>query len=133
MKKLFAGLTVCLLISLLLMTVADGLGSGYAHRSASLGLAVGRLWNRKWASAATWSDRGSWLFRIHAGEAGWRFAFDGWRWRNTHHQPRVRPDSSGRFLCQGTDIMTSVSIGFQGSVNSREQCAHLGSFVPKTR
>jgi hypothetical protein len=103
MKELLAGLTICLIASLLLMAVADGAGSECPHLSASLGLTVGRLWSRKWASAATWSDRGSWLFRIHAGEAG-EFAFDGWRWRNTHRQLRwVRLDSNARFLCQDAD------------------------------
>jgi hypothetical protein len=132
MRELLAGLTICLIASLLLVAVADGAGRGYLHLSAPLSLTGGRLWNRKWASATIWSDRVSW-FRIHAGEAGWEFAFDKWQWTNTHRQlRRVRLDSGGEFLCQGAPILTSVSIGFQGPVTSREQCAHLGSFVPRT-
>ena len=102
MKELFAGLTVCLLISSLLMAVADEAGRECPHLSASLSLTVSRLWDGKWAFAVTWSDREP-RFRIHAGEAGWEFAFDGWRWRNTHRQLRVRLDSSGKSLRQGAD------------------------------
>ena len=121
MKELLAGLTICLIASLLLMAAADGAGRGYPHLSASLGLTVGRLWTRKWAYVATWSDRGSW-FRIHAGGAGWELAFDKWRWKNTHRQlSRVRLDSSGKSLCQGADTdlgeyRFSRSCQFQGAV-----------------
>ena len=120
MTGLLAGLTVCLLVSLLLMTVADGLRRGHPHLPAFLSLTVGGLW-----------DREPWL-HIHAGKAGGELAFKKWRWRSMHHQIRwIRLDSGGRSLHQDGD--TDISgIGFQGSVSSREQCAHLGSFVPKT-
>ena len=110
MKELLAGLTICLIASLLLIAVADGVGRGYPHLSTSLGLTVGGLWDRERTLAATWSDRGPW-FRIHTDEAGREFTFDRWRWRNTHQQlRRVRLDRSGKFLRQAP-ILTSVSIG----------------------
>jgi hypothetical protein len=121
MKRPLAGLTIYLLISLLLMAVADGVERGHLHLSASLGLTVGRLWNGEWAFAATWSDRGP-LFRFRAGEAGWEFTFDKWQWRSTHRQlGRVRLDSSGKFLRQDADTYISEyrflrSCQFQGAV-----------------
>lgn len=126
MRELLAGLTICLIASLLLVAVADGVGRGYPHLSALLSLTGGRLWNTKWASATIWSDRVSW-FRIHAGEAGWEFAFDKWQWTNTHRQlRRVRLDSSGEFLCQGADTdlgeyRFSRSCQFQGAVRPTGQ------------
>jgi hypothetical protein len=121
MKELLAGLTICLIASLLLVAVADGAGRGYPHLSASLGLTASGLWNGEWAFAATWSNRGSWL-RIHVGEAGWECTFDKWLWRNTHRQlRRVRLDSSGKFLRQGADTYINAyrfsrSCQFQGAV-----------------
>jgi hypothetical protein len=121
MKELLAGLTICLIASLLLVAVADEAGRGYPHLSASLGLTVGRLWNGKWTFAATWSDRESW-FHIHAAEVGQEFTFDKGHWGNTHRQLRpVRPDSSGESLCQGADTDLSEyrfsrSCQFQGAV-----------------
>jgi hypothetical protein len=102
MKGLLAGLTVCLLASLLLMAVMDGVERGYFYRSASLGLAAGGLRDRERAFAATWSGRAPGL-RVYAGKAGSEFPLEKWRWRNTHRQAKcARLDSSGRFLRQGS-------------------------------
>jgi hypothetical protein len=119
MKGLFAGLTVCLLVSLLLVLVADGARRGCPPLLASLGQAVRRLQGGEWAIPSIWSDRALW-FRLHAGEAGWEFLLEKGRWRNTHcHLRWIRPDSSGRYLLQNGDADTG-SGGFQGSVGLRE-------------
>ncbi len=131
MKGLLAGLTVCLLASLLLMTVADGVERGYLYRSASLGLAVGGLQDRERAFAATCveepQDSASTLAR--PGRSS-RLRNGGGRIHT------VRPGGSGWIAAAGFSaeaaIPTSASIGFQGSVSSRKQCACLGSFVPRT-
>ena len=119
MKGLLGGLTMCLLVSLLLMTVADGAGRGYPHLSMSLGSAVAELWDRERTFAATRSGRTSW-FRIRAGEDKCEFMLGKWWRRSTHRQIwGARFDRGGRFLRQGGDA-DILGIGFQGSISSRE-------------
>jgi hypothetical protein len=132
MKELLTGLTVCLLASLLLMAVADGVERGYFYQSASLGLAVGELQDRERAFAATCVEepQGSTSTLARLGRSS-RLRNGGGRIRT------VRPGASGWIAAAGFSaevvaILTSASIGFQGSVSSRKQCACLGSFVPRT-
>jgi len=103
-KRLLTGLTVCLLVSLLLMARADGVARSYSHLLVSLSLAIDRLQDGEWAIATTWSHRDS-CFRPHAGEIGWKFRREEWLWGNTYRQPRpVRTSSSGSFIRQDGDI-----------------------------
>jgi hypothetical protein len=122
-KRLLVGLTVCLLASLLLMSLADGVERGSPHLSMFLGPAVAGLWDGEYVLAAPRNASVSW-FCIRAGEARCDFMPEKWWRRNTHRQIRwVGRDSRRRFLRQGgdTDISEyrfSRSRQFQGAVCS---------------
>lgn len=131
MKGLLAGLTVCLLVSLLLVLVADGAPRGCLPLLASLGQAASRLQGGEWVILSTLSDRTPW-FRVHASEARWEFVLEKGRWRirtaiSSGSGWTAAPDISSRMA-----MPTSASGGFQSSVNPGEQRAHLASFAPQT-
>jgi len=71
-------------------------------------------------------------FGIHTDEAKWEFVLERWRWRIS------AATSGGSGWIAVADISskrampTSVSRGFQGSVNPGEQCAHPVNFAPET-
>jgi len=103
MRRLLTGLTVCLLVSLLLMARANGVGRSYSHLPASLSLAIDRLRDREWAITTTWSDRDS-IFRTHAGKVRWKFGPEKWQWGNMYRQIGwIRTGSSGSFLRRDGD------------------------------
>ena len=107
MRRLLTGLMVCLLVSLLPMARANGVGRSYSHLLASPSVTTDSLQDREWAIATTWSDRDS-IFRTHAGEVGWKFGLEKWRWGNTYRQPGwIRTGSSDSFLCQDGDVEIS--------------------------
>ena len=106
MRRLLTGLTVCLLVSLLLMARANGVGRSYSHLLASPSVTTDSLQDREWAIATTWSDRDS-PFRTHAGKVV-KFGPEKWLWGNTYRQPGwVRTGSSDSLLYQ--DGATDVS------------------------
>lgn len=111
MEGLFAGLTVCLLVSLLLVLVARG---------------------GQWAIPSTWEGRTP-CFGIHTDEARWGFVLERWRWRIGIAISGGSGWIAAANVSSKTTKATSVSGGFQGSVNPRGQCAHLVSFAPETR
>ena len=123
MKRLLVGLTVCLLTSLLLMSLADGVERGSPHLSMFLGPAAARLWDGEYVFAAPRNASLSW-FCIRAGGARRKPMPEKWWWWNTHRQIRwVGRDSSRRFLRQGGDndisgYRFSRSRQFQGAVHS---------------
>ena len=132
MKWLLAGLTMCLLISLLLAAVTDGARRHCLPLLASLGQAASRARGEEWAILSPQSGRTP-RFRVHGDNARWQFGLEKWRWR-------IRiAISGGSDRIATADISskpampTSVSGDFQGSVNPREQCTHLVSFAPQTR
>ena len=111
MKGLLAGLTLCLLISLSLVLVADEVRRGCPPLLASLGQAASRLQGGEWVILSALSDRTPW-FLAHAGEARWEFVLEKWRWR-------IRTATSGGSgwtaaadISSKTVMPTSVSGGF---------------------
>ena len=107
MRRLLTGLMVCsmvyLLVSLLPMARANGVGRSYSHLLVSPSVTTDRLQDREWAIATTWSDRDS-LFRTHAGEVRWKFGPEKWQWGNMYRQLGwIRTGSSGSFLRQDGD------------------------------
>ena len=86
MTSLLARLTVCVLVSLWFIAVADGLSNGHLHLWASLGLAVGGLRHSEiWSTLA--KSGGSPCSRSSGG-------------RICITRSYVRLDNSRRFLCQ---------------------------------
>ncbi len=104
MKRLFAGLAVCLLAALLLALV-DGVGRENSHP------AVSWLQDVQWACTTIASYR--WLqFHTCARGTKWQFALDKRRWKDTHCQVRwLRLRSAGKFPVKAA-ILSSVRIGF---------------------
>ncbi|MFQ6100410.1 MAG: transposase [Anaerolineae bacterium] len=73
-----------------------------------------------------------WFCRVHAGKAGGSSSLrsGGGGVCTTRSGGPARTTAAG--FSAKTATPTSVSMGFQGSLGPREQCAHLGSFVPET-
>jgi len=94
MKDLFAVLTVCLLVSLLLILATDAGRGGCPSMLTTLDQVTSRLQGGEWATPSIWSNSAP-RFRSHIGEVRWEFVLKKWRWRNTPYYPKwVRLDSN---------------------------------------
>jgi hypothetical protein len=115
MNQSLAALMTCLLVGLL-VALTSKTGITYAYLSL-----LSTCWYFSRGYGYTGVDR-----------TGWKFTLDKWQWKGVQRQiERSRWQRQLSLLNKGMPI--PASLDFQGSASFRGQCAHLGSFVPRTR